>query len=120
MKVHVDRQGSINPTFLFTCYGVSSKSIQLDLVRWKVNRPMADVCQGGQIRVAFYQYPHFFEVDNNKVKEWHPKWSILFGLAFPYEILNTFFDANQLSPIFLDSNGIGHKVPITRLEALLF
>ena len=29
--------------------------------------------------------------------------------SFPYEILNTFFDANQLFPIFMDNHGTyGH------------
>ena len=105
MQVDIDEKGSFHSTFLFTCHGMSSKSTQVELVRGRY-RPVADVCQGGQIRVAFNYRKTFFYARDDKM--WYGDdvyWSILFGAAFPQEILTTFFNEHKLTPIFIDNYG---------------
>ena len=70
---------------------------------------MEDICRGRQIRVAFNQSPRRFEVDmhTGKMVQYPVGWSVKaaasgYGL-YPYEILSTFVDAQQLSPIFIDN-----------------
>ena len=67
---------------------------------------MADLCQGGQIRVAFAQWPGMFEVDtaSQKMVEYPVSWSLVSALAYPHEILTTFFHEHHISPTFLNNN----------------
>ena len=69
--------------------------------RGKVNRDVADVCQGGNIRVAFNQDVGFFEVEDNKMVEYN---GLGLGFATNYEILSSFFIANRLTATFFDNN----------------
>ena len=108
----MDKHGSLSSTYHFTCHGrvgatrrfsVAAKSTQLELVRGKANRPVADVCQGGKIRVAYD--PYALEVKDNKMVKYHVRWSAWDGIAYNYEILSTFLNANQLIPTYIDNNG---------------
>ena len=109
VQVQVDRQGSISSSFLFTCYGLPAKSTQLGLVRGRY-RPVAGLCQGRQIRVAFNQFPGLFMVnmEDNTMYDAPVWWSVMSAASgsgsYHYEILDTFFDAHQLSPIFMYNN----------------
>ena len=69
--------------------------------RGKVNRDVGNVCQGGNIRVAFNQDAGIFEVEDNKMVEYN---GLGAGFASHYEILSTFFNANQLTVTFFDNN----------------
>ena len=71
IKVWIDKLGSLSSTFNFTCHGLSAKSTQLIMKRGRVNRDVGDVCQGGNIRVAFNQEPGVFEVEDNKMVEYN-------------------------------------------------
>jgi hypothetical protein len=82
---------------------VAAKSTQMELVRGKVNRPVADVCQGGKIRVAYI--PYVFEVKDNKMVKYPVSDSAWYGVAYDYEILSTFLNAHQLIPTYIDNNG---------------
>ena len=104
-------QGSISSSLLFTCYGLPATSTQLELVRGRY-RPVAELCQGRQIRVAFNQYPGQLEVDMeaNKILPYPLYWSAWMGGSFPSEILDTFFKNHQLSPVFINNGGVwGHQ-----------
>ena len=103
--MNVDKQSSIDSSFVLNCHGVSAKSSKLELVKGRY-RPAADLCQGGQIRVAFAQWPGLFEVDtaSQKMVKYPLSWSYMYGLAFPNEILTTFFNEHHLSPTFLNNN----------------
>jgi hypothetical protein len=65
--------------------------------RGKVNMPVADVCKGGEIRVAYNNAHNWFEVDlkkNEMVKFYYGPYT------FPYEILYSFLTKYQLSPTY--------------------
>ena len=113
--MQVDRQGSISSSLLFTCYGLPAKSTQMQLVRGRY-RPVAGLCQGRQIRVAFNNEAQVFMVnteENNKweynynMREYPVSWSVQNAASgqgsYPYVILSTFFAAHQLSPIWMDN-----------------
>ena len=75
-------------------------------MKWgRVNTPVADVCNGSQIRVAYNNLRGVFWVmDNNKMFQYQYDGSQFINhMTFPHEILSTFFIANQLSPTFLDN-----------------
>jgi hypothetical protein len=74
---YADKLGSLSSTFNFTCHGLSAKSSQLVMMRGKVNRDMADVCQYNGLDV---------------------------GYATNYEILSSFFIANRLTATFFNNN----------------
>ena len=81
---------------------MAAKSTKLELVRGKANRPVADVCQGGRIRVAYNAYA--LDVKDNKMVKYPVKWSAYYGDAYNYEILSTFLNAHQLIPTYIDNN----------------
>ena len=107
--MQVDRQGSISSSLLFTCYGLPAKSTQLELVRGTY-RPVADLCQGRQVRVAFNQDPGQFMVNMEKNTMFTASvrqrvMRAAKGMGFyTYENLNVFFESNNLSPVFLDNH----------------
>ena len=103
MQVHVDKHGSINSVFKFTCHGMVGAT-HLIMERGKVNTPMADVCKGGPIRVAYQNLPGIFWVlEDNEMFQYQNDGGYLNHMTFPHEILTSFFIANQLSPTFLDN-----------------
>jgi hypothetical protein len=105
VKVHVDSLGSISSTFDFTCHGTVgatrrlsvSTTAQLELVRGRY-KPVTDVCKEGKIRVAFNQYPGYFEVKDKKMVEY--KWK---GWIYDWEVLSTFFINHQLRAVYFDN-----------------
>ena len=108
VQVVVDRQGSISSSLLFTCYGWPPKSTQLELVGGSY-RPAADLCPGRKILVAFNQEPTQFLVwyHNGSMYQFPVQKSIMRAAAgmgvYDYEILTSFFAAQQLSPVFKDN-----------------
>ena len=85
----MDKHGSLGSTYNFTCHGrvgatrrfsVAAKSTKLELFRGKANRPAADVCQGGRIRVAYS--PYSFEVEDNKMVKY-----LVYFLRFTFYFL---------------------------------
>jgi hypothetical protein len=125
VKVHVDKHGSLSSTFDLTCHGKGGSkrrfslfTAQLALERGKLNRPVADVCQGGLVRVAFDQY-NLIEVDtgDNRMVEYDLKWSIIQNRADSYEILSSFFNEHQLTPTFIDNK---YTYPLWDTEAGLW
>ena len=74
-----------------------STNAQLKLVRGRY-KPVTDVCKGGQIRVAFNQYPGYFEVKDNKMKKYD--WQ---GWTYDWEVLSTFFINHQLRAVYFDN-----------------
>ena len=118
MQLHVDKHGSISSTFEIICHGIVGTTqrfslakpthYQLVMERGKVARPVGDVCKGGQIWVAFNFIPSFlmFELKEGQVSLIEHDYSDLTHLyskhlTFPYEILSSFLNEHQLSPIFL-------------------
>ena len=78
-----------------------STTAQLELVRGRY-KPVTDVCQGGQIRVAFNQDPPWFEVEDNKMVEY--EWAG--GWAYQWEVLSTFFINHRLRAVYFDNGYI--------------
>ena len=74
-------------------------------MKWgRVNTPVTDVCNGGQIRVAYQNLPGVFWVfEDNEMFQYQNDGSYLNHMTFPHEILTSFFIENQLSPTFLDN-----------------
>ena len=130
MQVNVDKHGNPSSSFNFTCHGVKSgpkrgplssafvpaksltkrrfsepgKPTQLLMKNGKVNRAVADVCKGGQVRIAWNEIPGWLDVDmeNNKMVEFVYDGSQHTNhLTFPQEILSSFLISNQLSPTFM-------------------
>ena len=70
---------------------------------------MAGLCQGRQVRVAYNQVDWRFFVYKGKMWFYPVGWSVMTaasgGGSYPYEILATFFAANQLSPTFMNNHG---------------
>ena len=86
--------------FHFTCYGESDKSTKLLLRDREVNRLAADVCKERVIRIAFNQYPPWFELDvvNNYTFIDH-------GWADD-DIFTSFFKNYKLTPDWHDCNQV--------------
>ena len=130
MKVNIDKHGYPSSSFNFTCHGDNSrpkrgplaaafvpaksgtkrrfsepgKPTQLLMQNGKVNRPLAYVCKGGLIRVAWNEIPGLLDVDTeeNKMVEFLYDGSQQTNhLTFPHEILTSFLMAHQLSPTYM-------------------
>ena len=75
-------------------------------------RPVAVLCQDRQIRVAFNQWAWVFMV--NVAENPHRMWEypVAYSVqnaasgrgSYSYVILQTFFAAHQLSPVFMDNH----------------
>ena len=88
--------------FDFFCQGESDKPKELDLhvLDGRVNREnlqVKDVCPWVPVKVAYNNWPGMFYLYNYGKHGWHPaffpvKYSILFGSAYPAEIILSFFD----------------------------
>ena len=78
---------------------------QLVLERGKVSRPVAELCQGGQVRVAYNQYSMPVDIETNRWAEQSLSISIKYRVAWLYEILDTFFHEHKITPTFIDDNG---------------
>jgi hypothetical protein len=78
---------------------------QLALERGKVTRPVADLCQGGQIRVAYNQYNLPVNNGTNRMVEEPLSASIKYSSAWHSEILATFFQEHKLTPTFIYDDG---------------
>ena len=106
--MNVDSQGSISSTFIFFCYGVPTQSTKLELVRGEY-RPVADLCQGRQVRVAYNNLAGLFWVNMEKNTMYTAtvaksvKRAASGSGSYSHEILTTFFDAHQLSPVFINN-----------------
>ena len=131
MQLNIDKHGSISSTFEFICHGVvgtterfslaKPTSTQLVMERGRVARPVGDVCKGGQIWVAFNTLPKFLEFDlkdgrKSMVEYDYSGLTHVYSkhITFPYEILYSFINEHQLSPIFVYNQGNwGNKNPET-------
>ena len=115
VKVNIDQHGFPRSTFHFTCYGrggskrrFSVFTAQLGLERGKVTRPVADLCQGGRVKVFPNQHDVPVNTGTNKLVELPLERSIKYTTTWPYEILTTFFHEHKITPTF-----VGHgKVDI--------
>ena len=66
---------------------------------------VADVCQGGIVRVAFNQEIDFeVDTENNTMLKYPVRESIIYGFSYHNEILSTFFNEHNLNPTFHDNN----------------
>ena len=118
MQLNIDKHGSISSTFQFICHGIvgttqrfslaKPTSTQLVMERGRVARPVGDVCKGGQIWVAYnllhnFLWAEFKEGRQSLVEHDYSDLSHTLSkhTTFPYEILHSFLDEHQLSPIFL-------------------
>jgi hypothetical protein len=80
---------------------------QLTLERGKVTRPVADLCQGGRVRVVYSMgLEGEIVVDNgtNRMVEQPLSISIKCRNAWHSEILATFFHEQKLTPTFTNDN----------------
>ena len=106
---------------------------QLKLGRGK-NRPVADVCQGGLVRVGFKpsrglevnmeRKSSGLEVDmeRNEMLKFHFRESFRDGVgARDYEILYTFFNSQKLNPTFINNNvgGVGSRTGMIQMKVIL-
>ena len=81
-------------------------------MKWgRVNTPVTDVCNGGQIRVAYNNLPGVFSVNmkDNKMVQYQYQYqydgSLLMNhMTFPHEILTSFIIEHELSLNFLYNN----------------
>ena len=114
VEVNIDKHGSPSSTFDFTCQGregakrrFSVSTAQLALERGKVTRHVADLCQGGRVRVTYSKrYMVLFGVDSgtNGMVEPNISQSITYSAAWHSEILATFIQEHKLTPTFIDDN----------------
>jgi hypothetical protein len=113
--VNIDQHGSPSSTFQYICQGregirqrFSVSTAQLALERGMVSRPVADLCHGGRVRVAYSQYNLPVNNGTNRMvgdsAEEPLSASILYSAAWNYEILATFFHSQMLTPTFIDNN----------------
>ena len=104
ITVGVKKDKSPNTIFHFQCQGNSSNSHKLLLTAdGRVNRPMKEVCaEKREVRIAYNQYPGIFEVDNvtNTMVEYSLSDKSSHDWAYEWEILSSFLQTYNLSPVF--------------------
>ena len=108
VRVNIDQHGFPRSTFHYTCYGrggskrrFSVFTAQLALERGKVTTPVANLCQGGRVKVYLNKHVMPFNTGTNKLVEYPLARSIKYTTAWPYEILTTFFHEHKLTPTFI-------------------
>ena len=74
---------------------------QLALERGKVTRPVADLCQGGRVRVAYDNDNWSVNNGTNRMVEQPLSICIENSAAMDSEILATFFHEHKITPTFI-------------------